>query len=116
MKTIPLDLRRKILASYDNKEGTRDRIAKRFGVSLGMVKKLLQQRRRTADIAPRHHFSGRKQVISVTDRYKICRLLCRMPGMTLSELQQAMKLSCSRSTLHRVLKEMKLTKKDRRAH
>jgi hypothetical protein len=28
-----------------------------------MVKKLLQQRRRTGDIAPRQHFAGRKPMI-----------------------------------------------------
>ena len=43
---ISLDLRERILASYDNEEGTRWEIAHRFRVSLGMVKKLLQQRRR----------------------------------------------------------------------
>jgi hypothetical protein len=52
MRTISLDLRERILASYDQKEGNREEIAGRFRVSLGMVKKLLQQRRRTGDIAP----------------------------------------------------------------
>ena len=33
-------------------KGTREEMARRFRVSLGMVKKLLQQRRRTGDIAP----------------------------------------------------------------
>ena len=45
MRTISLDLRERILVSYDQKEGTREEIAHRFRVSLGMVKKLLQQRR-----------------------------------------------------------------------
>ena len=47
MRTLSLDLRERILASYDQKEGTREEIAHRYRVSLGMVKKLLQQRRRT---------------------------------------------------------------------
>lgn len=34
------DLRERILASDDNLEGTRQEIAERYGVSLGMVKKL----------------------------------------------------------------------------
>ena len=58
MATLSLDLRQRILASYDNDEGTRDQIAVRFKVSLGMVKKLLQQRRRTGCIKPRHHLAA----------------------------------------------------------
>ena len=51
MATFSLDLRTRILAAYDAGEGTRETVAARFRVSLGMVKKLLQQRRRTGDLA-----------------------------------------------------------------
>ena len=54
MDTISVDLRQRILASYDQGEGTREDIAKRFRVSVGFVAKLLSQRRRTKDIGPRH--------------------------------------------------------------
>ena len=47
MATLSLDLRERILRAYDKGQGTRDEIAKRFDVSLGMVKKLQQQRRDT---------------------------------------------------------------------
>jgi transposase len=63
MRTLSLDLRERILASYDNEEGSRQDIADRYRVSLGMVKKLLQQRKRTGEIGPRHHCSGRKPMI-----------------------------------------------------
>ncbi len=63
MRTLSLDLRERILASYDNDEGTREEIARRYRVSLGMVKKLLQQRRRSGDIAPASSFFGRKPII-----------------------------------------------------
>jgi len=46
MKTLSVDLRERILASYDAREGTREETADRYRVSLGMVKKLLQQRRK----------------------------------------------------------------------
>jgi hypothetical protein len=42
MKTLSLHLRERISASYENLEGTRQEIADRYRVSLGMVKKLLQ--------------------------------------------------------------------------
>lgn len=60
MRTLSQDLRERIVAAYDRGEGTRAQIARRYDVSEGMVKKLLQQRRRTGDIAPRHRFSGAK--------------------------------------------------------
>ena len=46
MRTLSLDLRERILASYDLEEGTRVEVGDRYRVSLGMVKKLLQQRQR----------------------------------------------------------------------
>lgn len=46
-KPISLDLRERIIAAYAAQEGTREEVAKRFKVSLGMVKKLLAQRNRT---------------------------------------------------------------------
>ena len=63
MKTLSLDLRERILASDDGGEGTREEVAPRFRVSLGMVKKLLAQRRRTGEIAARQHRCGRKPMI-----------------------------------------------------
>ena len=48
-KQISLDLRERIVAACDAQEGTREEVAKRFKVSLGMVKKLLAQRARTGD-------------------------------------------------------------------
>ena len=61
MKTISLDLRERIVAAYDGEEGTREEVAKRFRVSVGMVKKLLQQRRKTGELGDRHRYSGRDQ-------------------------------------------------------
>src|SRR5215471_18276950 len=94
-KTTSLDLRERILASYDHNEGTREEIAGRFRVSLGMVKKLLQQRRHTGDIGPRHHRSGRKPVIVAAHRGQLRALLTRKNDLTLQELRVATGLKCS---------------------
>ncbi len=51
MGTISLDLRERILASYDQKEGNREEIASRYRVSLGMVKKLYSSAGERGDIA-----------------------------------------------------------------
>lgn len=113
MRTLSLDLRERILGAYDNHEGTRADIAQRFRVSLGMVKKLLQQRRHTGDIAPRHHRSGRKPMIQSTHRGQMCALLQNKNDLTLKELRQALGLQCSLQAIHVVLGKMGLTYKKR---
>jgi transposase len=111
MKTLSLDLRERILAAYDADEGTHDEVAHRFRVSLGLVKKLFQQRRRAGDIAPRHHFSGRKPKILDPHRRHLRRLLARQPDLTLGELRAATGLACSLPAIHYVLADMDLTYK-----
>lgn len=113
MRTLSLDLRQRILDAYDKEEGTRAEIAQRFRVSLGMVKKLLQQRRHTGDIAARHHHSGRKPMIVATHRSQMRCLLAKKNDLTLKELRQAMGLACSLQAIHVVLAGMGLTYKKR---
>ena len=108
-----MDLRERILSAYDGGEGTRDQIAHRFRVSLGMVKKLLQQRRRTGDIAPRHRFAGRKPMIVAVHRSQMRALLAKKNDLTLKELREAMGLKCSLQAIHVVLGKMGLTYKKR---
>jgi transposase len=113
MKTLSVDLRERILASYDAHEGTREETADRYRVSLGMVKKLLQQRRKTGDIRPRHHYSGRKPKILDRHRRRLRHLLSRQPDLTLAELRAATALSCSLPAIHYALAAMNLTYKKR---
>ena len=115
MRTTSLDLRERILAAYDQKEGTRDGIASRFRVSVHLVKKLLQQRRRTGDLAPRHHFSGRKPMIAATHRGQFRGLLTRKNDLTLKELRTATGLKCSLQAIHVALEKMGLPYKKRRS-
>lgn len=113
MATLSLDLRERILATYDEGRDTREAVARRYRVSLGMVKKLLQQRRRTGDIAPRHQRSGRKPRIIVMHQRQMRALLARKPDLTLAELRAAMALECSLPAIHYTLVKMGLSYKKR---
>jgi transposase len=115
MRTLSLDLRERILASYDKEEGTREEIASRYRVSVGMVKKLLQQRRRTGDISPRHRYSGRKPKILPSHDRQLRSLLSRKPDLTLHELRVAVGLDCTLPAIHYALQRMELTYKKRRS-
>lgn len=115
MSTCSLDLRTRILAAYDDGEGTRAEVARRFRVSLGMVKKLLQQRRRTGSIAPRHGYSGRKPKILDAERRRLRAAVREKPDRTLGELRAAASLDCTLPAIHYVLQAMGLAYKKRRS-
>jgi transposase len=115
MATLSLDLRERILAAYDRGDGTRQEIADRYDVSLGMVKKLLQQRRATGDIAPRHHRSGAKPKITPQHQKRLRRLVREHPDMTLEELRDALGVSCTPQAVHYALGRMGLPLKKRRS-
>jgi transposase len=78
-----------------------------------MVKKLLQQRKRTGQIGARHAYSGRKPFIVQAHEDQMRLLLGRKPDMTLKELREALDLDCSLPAIHYVLSDMGLTYKKR---
>ncbi|HEY4245984.1 MAG TPA: IS630 family transposase, partial [Lacunisphaera sp.] len=113
MKTLSLDLRERILGAYDAGNATREMVAGRFRVSVGMVKKLLQQRRRLGEIGPLHHRAGRKPSILAVHRAQLRRHLAAKPDLTLAELRVATGLKCTLPAIHYVLADMGLTFKKR---
>lgn len=115
METISLDLRRRIVKAYDQGRSTREEVAARYEVSLGMVKKLIQQRRHTGDIAARHHRSGRKPKILAVHQRQLRALLKNKPDLTLEELRGALGLECTLPAIHYTLEKMGLSYKKRRS-
>ena len=115
MKTLSLDLRERIVGAYDAQEGTREDIASRFLVSLGMVKKLLQQRRKTNELGHRHRYSGRKARILPEYRDKLTALVAAQPDLTLDQIRQKLTMNCSVPAVHYALVVIGLTYKKRRS-
>src|SRR6218665_1130667 len=115
MKTLSLDLRERVLAAYDAGNDSRETVASRFRVSVGMVKKLLQQRRRLGDLRPQHQRAGRKRKIQAAERLQLRQELAAKPDLTLAELRARTGLKCTLPAIHYVLSEMGLTFKKRRS-
>jgi transposase len=115
MKTLSLDLRERILAAYDADEGNREEIGRRFRVSLGMVKKLLAQRRRTGEIGPRQYRCGRKPLITQEHRQRLQLMLRQRPGLTLEQMRKTLSLECTLPAIHYALVKLGLTYKKRRS-
>lgn len=111
MKTLSLDLRERILATYDEGTWTRQEVADRYRVSLAMVKKLLAQRKRTGQIGPRHRYSGRKPLFTADHRRQLGRMIEVQSDITLAEMRDRLGLGCTLAAVHRVLSGMNLTYK-----
>lgn len=114
-QTLSLDLRERIVAAYDGEEGTREEVAKRYKVSVGMVKKLLAQRARTGDLRPRHRFSGRKARLLPEQGLRLKALIARQPDLTLAELKAHLALGCTVAAIHWAVTKLGLTYKKRRS-
>lgn len=113
-KPISLDLRERIVAAYDAEEGTREEVAKRFKVSLGMVKKLLAQKSRTGDLQARYRYCGRKAKLEPAHGEALRVLVRQEPDLTLVEIKERLALDCTIGAIHWMLGRQGLTYKKRR--
>ncbi len=113
-KVISLDLRERIVAVYEEGKATREEVAKRFKVSLGMVKKLVAQKERTGDLRPRYRYCGRKAKLEPTYGERMKALVKKEPDLTLAEIKQRLDLSCTIGAIHWILRRQGLTYKKRR--
>lgn len=104
-----MDLRVRILASCDAGEGTRQEIAERYKVSLGIVKKILSRRKQTGDISCWYNHCGRKPYFTEELRGRIKELIRKRPDITLEELREELRLECSLPAIHYLLKDMNLS-------
>jgi len=109
MKTLSLDLRERILASYDAGKGTRQEVADRYDVSLGMVKKLLFRRKQAGEIGSWYTHCGRKPYFTEDLREQIKELIRKQKDITLQEIRETLKLNCSLPAIHYVLRDLNLT-------
>jgi transposase len=85
------DLRRRILQAYEQKEGSEAELARRFQVSLGYVKKIRQQWRRTGKMERVPHQPGRKPKFTEPIRERLRSWLQQQPDLTLMELQEQLR-------------------------
>jgi len=113
MKALSMDLRERILKAYERGDSTREQVAQRFAVSVGMVKKLLARRRQGEEIGSRYDRCGRKPMIKEGQRTDLREMLARKPDLTLKELREALGLECTLPAIHYVLADMGLTYKKR---
>lgn len=115
MKPYSMDLRERVVAACDARQGTRVQIAKRFGVSTSWIRGLLQRRRETGSIAPLPQNAGRKPKLNDRQMERLRRLVERRPDATLREMKEGLKVQMTDRALLRALGVLGLTLKKSRS-
>lgn len=116
MKPLSNDLRERILAAVDRREGSRRQIAVRFSVDVSTITRLLQLRRQTGAFQPRPHAGGTEPTL---DREGLDRLRKRVeetPDATLEQLKQSLGISGSIMIVWRGLEKLGITRKKKTLH
>jgi transposase len=115
MKPYSMDLRERVVAACDAREGTREQIAKRFGVSDRWIRKLLQRRRETDSLAPLPRNPGRKRALNDRQMQRLGRLIKKRPDATLKELRKSLRVKISIAALDRAIRRLDMTLKKNRS-
>ncbi len=104
MKPLSLDLRQRIVAAYENGEGSHEELGERFAVSKALVGKLVRQHRTLGTLEPQVHRRGRKPAIAGEQEQALRSHLVDHPDATLQERIDALKLDCSLNTVWKTLR------------
>ncbi len=115
MKPYSMDLREREVAACDAREGTREQIAERFGVSDRWIRKLLQRRRETGSLAPLPRNPGRKRALNDRQVQRLGRLIQKRPDATLKELRKSLGVKLSIAALDRAIRTLDVTLKKSRS-
>ena len=114
MRAYSNDLRQRVVAGYDAREGTQEQVATRFAVSVSWVRKLLRQRRATGSIAPRPHGGGHAPAFDPAADARLRQAVRDDSDARLEELGRAAGVVCSASAVHRALDRLGVTRKKSR--
>lgn len=115
MKPYSLDLRQKIIHTYETESISQRQLAKRYGVALSFVQKLLKQYRETGSIAPKVRIQQTPTKLNPEQLAVLQRLAEANSNATLDTLRNLLKaetgVCISRSTVDRMLKKLNLNRK-----
>lgn len=115
MRPYSLDLRQRIVDAYRNGKGSVRKLAERFDVAVSTVQSYRNLLRATGHVQPRPHGGGVDPSINEAGLQTVRALLEEKNDRTLAELitlyQQRHAVRVSRSTMHRAVEKLMLTRK-----
>ena len=103
-----MDLRKRVLATYDSGKYTLQQVAERFQVTARWIQQLRQRREREGTIAPYPQNQGRKPAFRDKQLEELNEFVRRHPDATLEEIREyfAGKVTCSLVAIHHSLKRL----------
>ena len=116
MKPLSNDLRERILAAVDRREGSRRQLAVRFSVNVSTITRLLKLRRETGAIEPRPHASGIEPTLDQEGLERLRKLVQETPDATLEQHKQSLGISGSIMIVWRGLEKLGITGKKKTLH
>jgi len=118
MRPYSTDFRLKVVRAYERGEGSQRELARLFGVSLSFVHDLLCRYRHTGSVAPKPHGGGNPGKIGPYLEV-VQQLHQQQPDASLTErceqLAAMTPVHVGRTTMHRVLKQLGVTREKRRS-
>ena len=115
MGPYSMDLRERVAAAIDEGQSQRQ-VARRFGVSLSFVTRLIKRRRDAGTLAPKPHGGGRRPALDFVQRFRLARLISQQPDATLEELKGRGGFTCTLTALWRATRRLRLTYKKKTPH
>jgi len=116
MRPYSTDLRERVVAAAECGELSIRQIVHLFAVSLSFVVRLLQRYRRTASLQPAPHAGGPTPKFDARTVERLLQLVADQPDATLAELRERLGVSCHLSTIARILKKHRITRKKKSHH
>lgn len=116
MKPLSNDLRERILAAVDRREGSRRQLAARFSVNVSTITRLLQLRRETGVFQPRPHAGGTEPTLDQEGLERLRKLVKETPDATLEQHKQGLGISGSIMIVWRGLEKLGITRKKKTLH
>ena len=117
MKPYSTDLRQKVVAAYDKRQGSQREVAKLFGVSFSFVKAMLKRRRETGHVQPKVPVrKGAVPKLEGAGLAQLAELDTAQPDATLEELAERLAkqgYQVSVPTVWRALQKLNRTRKKR---
>lgn len=115
---LSVDLRQRIVAAYEAKEGSQRQLAERFKVSLSFIRDLKRHQRQTGTIEPKPHGGGATAKLTKEHLPIVEALVKAQPDALLQELCERFAtktgVSVSVSTMQRVVSDLNLSVKKKR--
>lgn len=112
---LSVDLRQRVIAAYQAKEGSQRQLAERFKVSLSFVRDLSRRARETGTLEPKPHAGGAVAKLRVSHLPIVKALVEAQPDALLEELcerfAEKTAVNVSVSTMQRTVQSLELSVK-----